>query len=90
MMNEICLLIMFLHLFIFGESGIVNGTENKISTEERISFIQNMSLSFDTFGVLILLFNFGNLAIDIGKQIMNIYEEYQLKREKKESERIIK
>jgi len=90
MMNEICLMIMFLHLFIFGESGIVNGTENNISTEGRISFIQNMSLSFDTFGVLILLLNFGNLAIDIGKQIMNIYEEYQLKREKEESERIIK
>jgi hypothetical protein len=28
MVNEICLLIMFYHLFIFGDSGIVNGTDN--------------------------------------------------------------
>ena len=47
-----------------------------------------MSLSFDSFGILILLFNFGNLAIDIGKQIIKMYEKYQLKKEKEETEKI--
>ncbi len=69
MFNEICLLMMFLHLFIFGESGIVNGTDNLISTEERITFIQNFGLSFDSFGVLILLFNIGIMAVSVGHSI---------------------
>ena len=69
MFNEICLLMMFLHLFIFGESGIVNGTDNLIITEGRITFIQNFGLSFDSFGVLILLFNIGIMAVSVGHSI---------------------
>ena len=69
MFNEICLLMMFLHLYIFGESGIVNGTDNLISTEGRITFIQNLGLSFDSFGVLILLFNIGIMAVSVGHSI---------------------
>ena len=69
MFNEICLLMMFLHLFIFGESGIVNGTDNLISTEGRITFIQNFGLSFDSFGVLILLFNISIMAVSVGHSI---------------------
>jgi hypothetical protein len=82
MINEIILLIMFFHLSIFGDSGIVNGTDNKKNIEERISFIQNMSLSFDSFGILILLFNFGNLALGLGQELIKIYQEYQIKMEK--------
>ncbi len=73
---------MFFHLSIFGDSGIVNGTDNKKNIEERISFIQNMSLSFDSFGILILLFNFGNLALGLGQELIKIYQEYQIKMEK--------
>ncbi len=69
MFNEICLLMMFLHMFIFGESGIVNGTDNLICTEGRITFIQNFGLSFDSFGVLILLFNIGIMAVSVGHSI---------------------
>ena len=53
MFNEICLLMMFLHLYIFGEGGIVNGTDNLISTEGRITFIQNIGLLFDSFDYII-------------------------------------
>jgi len=35
-----------------------------------------MSISFDSFGVIILLFNFGNLALDIGREIIKKYEEH--------------
>ncbi len=65
MFNETCLLIMFCHLFIFGDSGIVNGIDNQISIEGKIAFTQNLSISFDSFGVLILIFNFGNLALSV-------------------------
>ena len=47
-----------------------------------------MSLSFDSFVILILLFNFGNLALGIGKEIIKMYEKYQLKKEKEETEKI--
>ena len=87
MVNEICLLIMFIHLYIFGDSGIVNGTDNRINIDERISFIQNMSISFDSFGILILFFNFGNLALCLGQELIKIYEDCQIKKEKEEIER---
>jgi len=37
-----------------------------IGTDKKIDFIQNISFSFDSFGVLIVLFNFGNLALGVG------------------------
>ena len=77
-------MIMFFHLYIFGDSGIVNGTDNKINIDWRISFIQNMSLSFDSFGILIILFNFGNLALGMDQNIIKIYQDYQIKKEKEE------
>jgi len=58
---------MFGHLFMFGDSGIVNGTDNKISMTVKINFIQNVSLSFDSIGIAILIFNFGNLALSFDK-----------------------
>jgi len=67
MVNEVSLLIMFCHLLLFGDCGIVNGTYSLINTSKRIAFIQNISLSFDSFGVLILIFNFGNLAMCLGE-----------------------
>jgi hypothetical protein len=73
---------MFCHLFIFGETGTVNGTDNKIITEGRINFIQNIGLSFDSFGIFILLFNFGNLALNVGLMINLTYKRYQLKNQK--------
>jgi len=36
MFNESCLLLMFYHLFIFGDSGIVNGTDTKLSVDFKI------------------------------------------------------
>jgi len=47
----------------------VNGTDNLISTEGRITFIQNIGLSFDSFGVLILLFNISIMAVSVGHSI---------------------
>jgi len=35
-------------------------------------------MSFDIFGVLVIIFNFGNLAISLGKGILKMYEDYQL------------
>jgi hypothetical protein len=32
-----------------------------------------MSISFDSFGILIILFNFGNLALVIGQSMIKIY-----------------
>ena len=57
---------MYYHLLMFGDSGTVNGTDNRISIDDRISFIQNISISFDSMGVLIIIFNFVNLAISLG------------------------
>ena len=51
---------------MFGDSGIVNGTDNKISIDDRISFIQNIGISFVSLGVLIFIINFANLAISLG------------------------
>ena len=34
--NESCLFLMFYHLYIFGDSGIVNGTDNQIIIDARI------------------------------------------------------
>ena len=36
MFNEVCLILMFYHLFIFGDSGIVNGTDTRISMDLKI------------------------------------------------------
>ena len=36
MVNEISLLIMFYHLFTFGDSGTVNGTDSQIVSQKRI------------------------------------------------------
>ena len=30
--NESCLLIMYYHLFTFGDSGLVNGTDNNVNS----------------------------------------------------------
>ena len=68
--NEICLGIVYFHLFNFGDSGIVNASDNKISIDERIQFIQNLSLSFDFFGILIIIFNFAFLTVNLGQQII--------------------
>ena len=57
---------MYYHLLMFGDSGTVNGTDNQISIDDRISFTQNISISFDSMGVLIIIFNFVNLAISLG------------------------
>jgi len=81
MFNEVCLLLMFYHLPIFGDSGIVNGTDTRISIDFKIQFLQNTSFTFDFCGVLILLFNFANLALSIGQSIIKTYEEYQIKKE---------
>jgi hypothetical protein len=43
-----------------------------------------MSFSFDSFGILILLFNFGNLALGMGQNIIKIYQDYQIEKEKEE------
>ena len=67
MVNEVSLLIMFSHLLLFGDCGIINGTYSLINISKKIAFIQNMSISFDSFGVLILIFNFGNLALCLGQ-----------------------
>ena len=40
-----------------------------------------MSFSFDSIGVLILLFNFANLASSIGSEFIKMYENYQIKKE---------
>ena len=39
MFNEICLLLMFYHLFYFGDSGIADGTQSRISIDLKILFI---------------------------------------------------
>jgi hypothetical protein len=62
MFNEVFLLLMFYHLFIFGDSGIVNGTESRISIDLKIKFIQNLSFCFDLVGIQIIILNFVNLA----------------------------
>ena len=80
--NETCLLMMFYHLYIFGDSGIVNGTDNQISIDARIQFIQNFSISFDIFGILIIIFNFSSLAISLGQEINLMYEECRIEKVK--------
>ncbi len=47
-----------------------------------------MSISFDSFGILIVLFNFGNLAFGFDKEIFKIYKEYEIKKEKKALEKL--
>ena len=59
-------MIIFYHLFIFGDRGIVNGTNNKIRIDAKIYFIQITRISFDLFGIFILLFNFANFALSLG------------------------
>ena len=51
---------------MFGDTGIVNGTDNQIGTSKKISFITNLSISFDSIGILIIVFNFAFLAYSIG------------------------
>ena len=73
MFNEVFLLLMFYHLFIFGDSGIVNGTESKISINLKIQFIQNLSFSFDLVGIQIIILNFANLALSIGYALIKTF-----------------
>jgi hypothetical protein len=47
-----------------------------------------MSFSFDSFGILILFFNFGNLALGMGQKIIKIYLEYQIEKEKEEIKKL--
>ena len=37
--NEICLILMFYHLILFGDTGIINGSDNKINIDLKIQFI---------------------------------------------------
>jgi hypothetical protein len=71
--NESCLILMYYHLFIFGNSGIVNATDTRINIEERILFVENISISFVSLGVLIFIINFANLAISLGYEIVKAY-----------------
>ena len=64
---------MYYHLFIFGSSGIVNATDTRINIEERILFVENISISFVSLGVLIFIINFANLAINLGNEIVKAY-----------------
>ncbi len=48
-----------------------------------------MSISFDSFGILIVLFNFGNLALGLGQELIKIYQDYQIKKEKDKLKKII-
>ena len=62
-------MIIFYHLFIFGDRGIVNGTNNKIRIDAKIYFIQITRISFDLFGIFILLFNKSRV-----KKNINLYK----------------
>ena len=64
---------MHYHLFIFGNSGIVNATDTQINIEDRILFEENISISFVSLGVLIFIINFANLAISLGYEIVKAY-----------------
>ena len=57
---------MYYHLFAFGDSGIVNGTDNNVTSQRRIQFVSNLSISFDSFGVFIIIINIANLAYSLG------------------------
>jgi hypothetical protein len=57
---------MYYHLFTFGDSGIVNGTDNNVNSQRRIQFVSNLSISFDSFGVFIIIINIANLAYSLG------------------------
>jgi hypothetical protein len=58
---------------MFGSSGIVNATDTRINIEERILFVENISISFVSLGVLIFIINFANLAINLGNEIVKAY-----------------
>lgn len=68
--NEIMLLLLYSFLYYFVDGGLIFGTPNFVSLQNRIMAVNNLSFAFDAIGIFIVLVN---LYIIITKNIKWIY-----------------
>ncbi len=68
--NEIMLLLLYSFLYYFVDGGLIFGTPNFVSLQNRIMAVNILSFAFDAIGIFIVLVN---LYIIITKNIKWIY-----------------
>ena len=75
-LNEFMLVTMYSQLFFFVDGGIIHGTPNDVSMQNKVYMMAFTSFTFISIGLFVVLVNLAILCIKNSKWIFLIFKKY--------------